>query len=179
MSDCSYIVVEVTPMGKKIAAAFYTEKPTTLAGFLHGKTLPNGCLYSRGKYKTKITPKDLPDHYIEGMIFKANGYISVTGIKDIVYKPNYSVNHLHKDDHLYVSFDKPIRMTVDGRGYKEYWDYDAVLWGGMIVTYIRAIRKYQSYDIEPIAEEVKKKENFFFERYPEECRFISKSILLE
>ena len=166
-------------MKKKITAPFYTVKQTSLAGYFHGEPLPNGWLYSKGKYKTKITAEDLPQHYIEGMIFKANGYISVMGIKDMIYSPNYHVNHLHKDDLLYISFDKPIRVTITERGYKDYWDYDAVLWGGMIVAYIRAIRKYQSYDIEPIAEEVKKKEKFFFENYPEECRFISKSILLE
>lgn len=166
-------------MGKRITAPFYTEKPTSLAGYFRGKALPNGWLYSKGRYKTMITPEDLPEHYLEGVIFRTYGYISVMGIKDIVYKPNYTVNHLHRDDLLFISFDKPIRTTVDGRGYTDYWDYDAVLWGGEIVRYIRAIRKYHSYDIEPIAEEVKKKEKFFFENYPEECKFISKSILLE
>ena len=53
------------------------------------------------------------------------------------------------------------------------------MYGGMIVTFIRAIRKHQSYNIEPIAEEVKKKERFFLEKYPEECKYMSKSCLLE
>jgi len=40
----------------------------------------------------------------------------------------------------------------------------------MIVDFIRAVRKFQSYDIEPIADEVKRKEAFFREKYPEECK---------
>ena len=86
---------------------------------------------------------------------------------------------MHRDDFLYVSYDKPIRRTVDERGFTDYWDYDALMYGGMIVTFIRAIRKHQSYNIEPIAEEVKKKERFFLEKYPEECKYMSKSCLLE
>lgn len=166
-------------MEKRIKAPYYTERPTTLAGFLHGKTLPNGWLYSRGMYRTKITAEDLPEHYIRGTIYKAQGYISVLGIKNIVYRPNYHINHMHRDDFLYVSYDKPIRKTVDERGFTDYWDYDALMYGGMILTFIRAIRKYKSYNIEPIAEEVKKKEKFFLEKYPEECKYMSKSCLLE
>lgn len=87
---------------KRIKAPYYTERPTTLAGFLHGKTLPNGWLYSRGMYRTKITAEDLPEYYIRGTIYKAQGYISVLGIKDIVYRPNYHINHMHRDDFLYT-----------------------------------------------------------------------------
>ena len=39
----------------------------------------------------------------------------------------------------------------------------------MILDFIRAVRQYQSYDIEPIADEVKKKEVFYREKYPEDC----------
>ena len=86
------------------------------------------------------------------------GYISVLGIKDMVYKPNYHINHLHKDDFLYVSYNEPITESKHKFGYEIKEGYDALLWGHMIIDFIRAIRKYQSYDIEPIADEVKKKE---------------------
>lgn len=97
------------------------------------------------------------------------GYISVLGVKDILYKPNYHINHLHRDDFLYISYDKPIVETKDKHGYDIREGYDALLYGHMIIDFIRAVRKYQSYDIEPIAIEVKKKEAFYREKYPEEC----------
>ena len=49
----------------------------------------------------------------------------------------------------------------------------------MIVEFIRAIRKWNSYDIEAIADEDKKKEFFFLEKYPEERKFYGASNLLE
>lgn len=50
----------------------------------------------------------------------------------------------------------------------------------MIVRFVRAVHEYGSYDIESIAEEVKKKEKYFIiEKYPEGCENLSKSMLLE
>lgn len=166
-------------MAKRITAPFYTTKKTTLKGYLHGSALADGCLYAKGKYATKITAEDLPEHYIPGAIFKSDGYISVKGIKDIALRANYFTKHLHRDDHMFISYDKPIRKTVDGHGFVDYQGYDAVVYGGMIVRFIRAVREYGNYDIEPIAEEVKKKEKHFLEKYPEECDNLSKSMLLE
>ena len=155
---------------KRITAPFYTETKIGIKNWLKNTKTSEGYLYSKGEYKTKITAEDLPEHYIQGWIFKAQGYISVFGIKDIVYYANYHINHLHKDDHLYISFNKPITQEVDNRGHIWYHDYDAVLWEYMIVDFIRAVRKYQSYDIELIADEVKRKEAFYREKYPEECK---------
>ena len=154
---------------KRITAPFYTETKVGLKGLFHNTRLPNGYLYSKGEYKTKITAEDLPEYYIYGWIFKSLGYISVLGVKDIVYKPNYHINHLHKDDFLYISYDKPIVETKDKYGYDVREGYDALLYGHMILDFIRAVRKYQSYDIETIADEVKKKEAFYREKYPEDC----------
>ena len=154
---------------KRITAPFYTETKVGLKALFHNTRLPNGYLYSKGEYKTKITAEDLPEHYIYGWIFKALGYISVLGVKDIVYKPNYHINHLHRDDFLYISYDKPIVETKDKHGYDIREGYDALLYGHMILDFIRAVRKYQSYDIEPIADEVKKKEAFYRQKYPEDC----------
>lgn len=147
-------------MAKKMTAPFYTETKIGLKGMFCDTKLPNGYLYAKGQYKTKITAAELPEHYVHGWIFKAIGYISVLDIKDVVYKPNYHLNHLHKDDLLYVSYDKPIIETKDELGY-DIDGYDVLLNGSMVVDFIRAVRKYQSYDIEAIANEVQKKEDFF------------------
>ena len=157
-------------MAKRIKAPFYTETKVGFKALFKDTRLPNGYLYSKGEYKTKITAEDLPEHYIHGWIFKVQGYISVLGVKDIAYYANYHINHLHKDDHLYISYKDRITQEADERGHIFYHGYDAVLWGYMIVDFIRAVRKYHSYDIEPIALQVKKKERFFREKYPEECK---------
>lgn len=163
----------------RITAPFYTVIRVGDLNILRNYEQPDGSLYARGKYVTGIKAKDLPEHYIKGTIFHADGYISVLGIKDIVYEPNYRINHMHNNDYLYISYAKPIRSETDAIGHVSYHGYDALLWGGMIVEFIRAIRKWNSYDIEPIAKEVKKKEAFFLEKYPEEGKFYSKRNLLE
>ena len=76
-------------MKKRIKAPFYTIQKACLASCFRDTTLPNGYLYSKGLFQTKITADDLPDHYIEGTVFKVDGFISVKGIKYIEYKPNY------------------------------------------------------------------------------------------
>ena len=155
---------------KRIKAPFYTVRKTGIRSLFHETKLPNGYLYSNGRNATKITAEDLPDHYIPLTVFKVEGYIATEGIKDIVYRPNYKINHLHKDDFLYISYSTPIKSEVNQRGYTEYYNYDALLWGNNIVEFIRAVRKRGSYDIEPIAAEVIKKEKFFAEHYPDAVR---------
>lgn len=155
---------------KRIKAPFYTIRKTGIGSLFHETKLPNGYLYSNGRNATKITAKDLPDHYIPLTVFKVEGYIATEGIKDIVYRPNYKINHLHKDDFLYISYSTPIKSEVNQRGYTEYYDYDALLWGNSIVEFIRAVRKRGSYDIERIAAEVIKKEKYFAEHYPDAVR---------
>lgn len=157
-------------MSKRIIAPYYTEERIGLKGLYHKTRLPNGYLYSRGQYKTKITAEDLPRHFVYGWVYKVMGYVSVKGIKDIVYKPNYYTNHLHRDDILFVSYDMPITTKENRFGSLDYFDYDVLLWGPMIVDFIRAIRKLKSYDIESIAKEVKNKEDYFKTKYPEKSQ---------
>lgn len=166
-------------MPKRFNAPFYTETYIGLKGLFKDTHLPGGYLYSKGRYKTKITPDDLPGSYVSLMVYKAFGYLSVDGVKDMVYKPNYHINHMHKDDFLYISFNSPITSTINQLGFEHYHGYDVLLWGWSIVTYIKAVREAKSYDIEAIAEEVRRKERFFLEKYPEECQYIRASNLLE
>ncbi len=154
---------------KRLTAPFYTEERVGLKGFFEETTLPNNWLYAKGRYRTKITPDDLPEHYIYMTVFKVRGYITVEGVKDIKYSPNYRFNHLHKYDYLYISYDQPITSTTDERGHVDLHGYNAVLYGQSIVKFIREVRKRGSYDIEPIAKEVIKKEKHFADKYPEEC----------
>ena len=47
-------------MPKRIIAPFYTETKVGLKSLFHDTRLPNGCLYSKGEYKTKITAEEVP-----------------------------------------------------------------------------------------------------------------------
>lgn len=157
---------------KKIKAPFYTIEEVSVRSCFHDTKLPNGWLYAKGKNRTKITAEDLPEHYIPMTVYKVDGYISVKGIIDIVYYPNYHINHMHRDDLLYISYTTPIKKEpriYNVRDDFDYYNYDALLWGANIIDFIEVVRKYKSYNIEPIAEEVIKKEKFFIEKYPEEC----------
>lgn len=163
---------------KKINAPFYSEIRLGISSLFNDTRLPNGWLYANGRNRTKIKPEDLPDTYIPLMVYKVDGYIRIDGIKDIFYKPNYHINHMHKDDFLYISYSTPIKSEVDQFGHTRYYDYDALLWGGNITHFIRAIRERGTYDIEPIAAEVIKKEIYFLDKYPEERRYIGSSGVL-
>lgn len=164
---------------KKIRAPFYTEKKLGIQSLFNDTRLPNGWLYAGGKHPTRITAKDLPDTYLPQMVYKVNGYIRLDGIVDVVYKPNYHINHLHKDDFLYISYTTPIQSEKDNTGRTQYYNYDALLWGANIVEFIQEVQKRGTYDMSRIAEEVKAKERFFIRKYPEECnRFFPPYLLL-
>jgi len=82
---------------------------------------PDGCLYSKGRYLTKILPEDLPEWFIHGYMYKRHGYMSAKGVKHLLYKPNYTVeNHLHKYDSLFISYDAPIEPYKDENGFEWY-----------------------------------------------------------
>ena len=164
---------------KKIRAPFYTEKKLGLQSLFNDTRLPNGWLYADGKHPTRITAKDLPDTFIPLTVYKVPGYIRIDGIADVIYKPNYHINHLHKDDFLYISYSTPIQSEKDSIGNTQYYNYDALLWGGNIVEFIQAVQKHGTYDMSRIAEEVKAKERFYIRKYPEECdKFFPPYILL-
>lgn len=163
---------------KKITAPFYTERRLGISSLFNDTRLPNGWLYANGRNRTKICPEDLPDTYLPLMVYKVDGYIRTDGIKDIVYKPNYHINHMHKDDFLYISYSTTIKSEVDQHGYTRYYNYDALLWGGNISHFIRAVRERSACDIESIAAEVIKKEIFFLDKYPEERKYLGSSYML-
>ena len=47
----------------------------------------DGYLYSQGRYKTKLTCEDMPEWYIEGIVYKTAGYIRAKGVVDLKYIP--------------------------------------------------------------------------------------------
>lgn len=128
---------------------------------------PEGYLFAKGMYQTKIKPADLPEWYVFGSIHSQNGYISAKGVKHLLYKPNYSTNHLHKDDVLFISYDKPIEPDEDGTHGIWYHGYAHMVYGHMIIDFLNAAKKYSDYDTRAIMRDVRKKERWYKENYGE------------
>ena len=124
---------------------------------------PNGYLFSKGRYPTKITALDLPDWYIYGYMYKHYGYISAQGIKHLVYVPDYTAtNHLHKYDTLFISYDKEI-IPSDNSEFPYYSGYDYVLYGPLIVDFVAAAAKFSDYDVSSITSELERKKQWYKE----------------
>ena len=129
---------------------------------------PNGYLYSEGIYPTKILPKDLPEWYVHGHLYKQYGYISAKGVKHLLYKPNYHFDeHLHKDDFLYISYGKEIDLSH--RGGWPYWHkgYDELIYGMTILDFVDAAEKHSGYDVTEIRNEIERKTKWYQERNPD------------
>lgn len=149
---------------KRITSPYYTFEKIGIDYFGRNTKLPNECLYSKGMYATKITESDLPEWYVDGIIYKRYGFLSTKGVKQMVYKPRY-MNHLYRDDCLYVSFADEPAIEMDKHGY--YEGYDLVVSGHMILRFIEAAKKYSNYDISELETALKEKEKWYAEKYPE------------
>jgi len=125
---------------------------------------PDGYLYALGRYPTKIKPEDLPCWYVSGYLRGQRVYISARGVKYLVYVPTYN-NHLDKDDLLYISYDKPIEQDPNTNSGKWLHGYSHILFGGLVVEYVKATAKYSGYDIRPILAEIRKKQQWFHENF--------------
>jgi len=128
---------------------------------------PEGYLYAKGIYRTKLKPADLPEWYVYGFIYGQNGYVSAKGVKYLLYKPNYTTNHVHKDDLLFISYDQPIEPDENSTHGIWYNGYDHIVYGYMIVDFLNAAKKYSDYAINTIMREVRKKERWYKENYGE------------
>lgn len=129
------------------------------------ETDPQGYLFAKGRYRTKIKSSDLPSWYVEGFLHDQFGFISAKNVKHLLYKPNYDTNHRHKDDLLFISYDKPIEPDENGTHGIWYHGYEHVVHGPLIVNFLEAAKEYSDYDIKPIMREVRKKERWYQEHY--------------
>ena len=134
----------------------------------------DGTLFS-GRYKTKMHPTDLPEWYLYGRYYKRWGYMSTKGIVDMVYRSNLHVNHFLKDDFLYISYKEKIEPVTEEDikidrmlRYEEYKGYDEVVFGSEIIDILKGARQYSGFDIAPIIEQIKEKEKWLRNKYPDE-----------
>lgn len=152
---------------KRIASTLYMET-RVLHNPLRAEADPDGHLFADGRYKTKIYASDLPEHFVYGYLYKRHGFISAAGVKHMVYVPNYTFNHRYKDDALYISYDEVIH-TVPGRhGHKLYEGYKHLVDGPLIVDFVDAAEQYSGYDVSEIRRELKRKSDWYDEKYGKE-----------
>ena len=97
-------------MNKKQYANFYTDRKFKSINHnlveVHNE---NNYLFAKGIYKTKILENELPEYFVKLYLSIKYVFVSVKNIKDIKYKPNYSTNHLYKDD---LSLSEEIKQEM-------------------------------------------------------------------
>ena len=127
-------------------------------------------MFSR-HYRTKIKADDLPEWYIFGRYYKCWGYLSVKGITDLVYVPNMTFNHFLKDDYLCIAYGGAITEGESleyGYKRKTYSGFDKRVWGSEILDILKGARRYSSYDITGIIQQIKEKKDWLINRFPDE-----------
>ena len=73
------------------------------------------------------------------------GYLKVVDVKDIKYHAVH-LNHLFKDDFLYISYNKEIKKQKDRLGFDDYYNYDICICGNDILKVLFEIEKYSKID---------------------------------
>ena len=129
-------------MAKKIDAPFYTVK--------------DGMLYSRGRYKTKLTVKDLPSDYIAGGLWpQVAGAVRASEVAGMHYIPNLTEPSMFQHDALYVTHKNNKAGAPDVK-----------LNGNMIPIFLLYTEYYSDYDIGPICEQIENKRLWFLNAFP-------------
>lgn len=124
----------------------------------------NGYLFSQGRYRTKIQPDDLPELYVYGRFYKRWGYMSAKGVKYLCYRPNMVFNHMFKDDFLFISYNQPIISAENDPLW--YKGYDEYVFGGAILSMVKAIDRYSDCDTTEVKAAIEMKRKWFKETYP-------------
>ena len=171
-------------MSKRISSKLYTFSKIsyTQKDGLFYEELKNNCLYSNLRYPTKITPEDLPEWFVKGRYYKNHGFLSAKGVVDLVYKPNMWINHMFRDDSLYISFNKPIVEVEEeffGRMRKDYKDYDYVIEGTYVVDFVAAVKKYSDFNTSEIEKAILEKVIYYKNKFPTEYESENADKILE
>lgn len=162
---------------KKLNSYWYSVEDIRRVGKEHRYvTNPNGYLYSKAKYNTKIKPEDLPEWYIYGRFYKRFGYLSAKGVVDLYYIPNKTFNHFLRDDNLIISYKDKIDKSIQ-HAHHFFWEDGIVSADGSdIITMLKAIRKYSNIDITKFIEQIKDKSQWFKENFPDDYNLNCKDL---
>jgi len=130
----------------------------------------NPCLYSGGRYPTKITKEDLPEDYIKihsRSIWYMIGYLKTSDIVDMDYTW-VRENHLFKDDRIYISYSEKLRTEKGRWGFENVVNYDVSISGNSIVDIVLAAEKYSGFDTSKVRAKIEEKRIWLRDNEPEE-----------
>lgn len=156
---------------KKPTAYFYTYGKFG-KGIRETLDTDSNTIYERGRRKTKFIKDDFESGYCSvntKSFWYMDGFIKTTDIVDVVYKPTM-INHLFKDDNLYISYNKPIEKVKDRFGFTYYDGYDVCVCGNCIVDLIKSIdgnNPALKSKVTALKRAVNKKVRWYYEKYPE------------
>ena len=156
-------------MMKKFNSPIYTEGKFG-KGFREIVDTDNEFLYSYGVYPTKIKREDLPEDYIKihsRSIWYMHGYVKTSNVVDVDYQA-LKINHLFKDDYLYISYKNKLSYSDDGYGFIKINSYDIRICGNSIIPVLLEIEKHSNIDTSKVREKIIDKFNWWKEKYPED-----------
>lgn len=131
--------------------------------------------YPKRHYKTKMLPKDLPEHYCDVRRFcMLRECINAKNVVDMKYFW-IKENHFMKDSILRVSYTGKLESyyptyNYDGKEIKsifaEYTNHDVSVFGYDIFKYIGYAQKYSNFDVSEIKKEFIKQCEWLKENEP-------------
>lgn len=157
-------------MGKPHAAFYTADKLGRLPRVI--ETRGNGTLFSKGRYPTKFTPGDLPEDYIEisSRVFgPTRAWVKASGAVDAAYRP-MRLNHMFKDDRLFISYSGKISPVVGPYGSIDYEGWDVAVSGNDIPRLVLAIEKYSGIDCSSIRSAIEEKRIWLRDTHPDAYR---------
>jgi len=132
----------------------------------------SGVLYNHGKTKTKVKESDLTPDFVKihcRDIWYMDGFLRTSNVKHVAYSASY-LNHLFKDDYLYISYDRQIKQVVEN-GLTTYTGADIRISGNDIINVINNIGIYSTsgvqHELMKIEADIHKKVDWFRTNYPE------------
>ena len=154
--------------GKRIGSNVYTKGKYGKRNHWPTDT-DNPYLYSYGRYPTKLQQEDLPECFVpirSRVIHYMDGYVRTCGITDMKYTW-VKLNHLFKDDYIYVSYHGKLSEKITEWGYVSVGDYDVCVCGNDIVDIVVAAEKYSGFDTAEVRTEIEKKRVWLRDHEPE------------
>lgn len=149
------------------------------------KKRPNGLLYDIGddtvlsvsaktgrRYPTNFIPADIHENknYLYGRWQGIFGYIRLTGVKELIYKPNMFVNHVFKDDTLYVSYHKEPMILQKNPWGSWYSGYDFCLSSLDMVEFLYHC-DYNAEKKKIIMDAIERKVDYYNDKFKDDLTF--------